>query len=183
LKLIAESSAGTPRTINNLCFNALLVAFEQRQKLIGAEIVKKVAGKLNLEALARVRQQNDRQDDRQDASPPLATAALDLSSTAQLACALAAALASEARSTHAQEEIDKAGAKAGVIVTGKLIDKVRCQSWNKNHEFRIEVSLRRDPSSGIAVADRHYCCNFYISEEEGAALLPGMPVRIRIEQE
>jgi len=36
LEAIAELSAGVPRTINNLCFNALLLAFTRRQEIIDA---------------------------------------------------------------------------------------------------------------------------------------------------
>jgi general secretion pathway protein A len=46
LKLIAERSSGIPRCINNMCFNAMLAGFSMRQKIIGFEIMERVAGKL-----------------------------------------------------------------------------------------------------------------------------------------
>jgi general secretion pathway protein A len=67
LAQIAESSGGVPRTINNLCFNALLAAFHRGQEIIDAETVKGVAGKLNLEPLVRRPQREA--DGRQTAAP------------------------------------------------------------------------------------------------------------------
>jgi general secretion pathway protein A len=52
LKLIAERSEGTPRCINNLCFNALLLGYSMGQEIIDIEIVERVAKKLDLESLA-----------------------------------------------------------------------------------------------------------------------------------
>ena len=66
---------------------------------------------------------------------------------------------------------------------GKLIEKVRSQTWKKNHESRIDVSFERDPASGVTVADRHYCCSFYIGEEQASLLEAGKPIRIKIEQD
>jgi general secretion pathway protein A len=131
LALIAESSAGVPRSINNLCFNAMLAGYLQRQEIIDSEIVKKVASKLDLELLVR----------RPRPDVP------------------------------------------SVTMNGKLNEKVRSQSWSKNHESRIDVSFERSPASGVLVADRHYCCSFYISEEQGSTLQAGKPIRIKIEQD
>jgi general secretion pathway protein A len=52
LNLIAKQSEGAPRSINNLCFNALLLGYSMRQEIIGIELVEKVAKKMNLEELA-----------------------------------------------------------------------------------------------------------------------------------
>jgi type II secretory pathway predicted ATPase ExeA len=64
---IAESTEGIPRRINNLCFNALLEGFHRGLHVIGADIVKAVTEKLNLEALVR-RPQTDAPS-RQFAAP------------------------------------------------------------------------------------------------------------------
>ena len=143
LALIAESSAGTPRRINNICFNALLLAFTQRREMIDSEIVKKVAGKLDLEALAR--------RPRQDVTSSQKVTSPDRSGTDELVRALAVALASNARPNSAQEVSGEPRVKPGVIVTGKLNEKTRSQSWSRKHEFRIEVSFERDPLAGIAL--------------------------------
>jgi hypothetical protein len=96
--------------------------------------------------------------------------------------ALSTALAAAARPNPESEAAAKTRAKPGPVVTGKLIEKIKCQSWSKKHEFRLDVSFERDPITGIKVADRQYCCNFYIGEEEAAALEVGKPIRIKIEQ-
>jgi hypothetical protein len=70
-----------------------------------------------------------------------------------------------------------------VILTGNLTEKVRSQGWSKHHEYRILVSLERDPVSGLPVADRYYCCSIYVDEAQAATLKPGKPVRIKIEQD
>jgi general secretion pathway protein A len=53
LDQIAESSAGVPRSINNLCFNALLEGFQRGLEFVDADVVKQVAGRLDLESLVR----------------------------------------------------------------------------------------------------------------------------------
>jgi hypothetical protein len=74
-------------------------------------------------------------------------------------------------------------AKPEVILTGNLTEKVRSQGWNKNHEYRILVSLERDSFSGLPVAERYYCCSLYVDEAQANALKIGKPVRIKIEQD
>ena len=46
LDQIAESSEGVPRSINNLCFNALLESFHRGLDVVDADIVKEVAGEV-----------------------------------------------------------------------------------------------------------------------------------------
>jgi general secretion pathway protein A len=48
LKLIAEAGQGTPRTINNLCYNSLALCSEKKSKQVDAEMVAKVAANLQL---------------------------------------------------------------------------------------------------------------------------------------
>src|SRR5579859_6205616 len=48
-ELIAEYSGGIPRTINNLCFNAMSLGFATKQPIIGREIIDEVFRDLNLE--------------------------------------------------------------------------------------------------------------------------------------
>jgi len=48
LKLIAETSLGTPRTINNLCFNALSLCCVMESKQVDGDMVSKEVAKLRL---------------------------------------------------------------------------------------------------------------------------------------
>jgi len=52
LELIADHSAGIPRNINNLCFNALSLGCALEQAKIGPEIVREVVADLGLSSLA-----------------------------------------------------------------------------------------------------------------------------------
>ena len=181
--LIAESSAGVPRNINNLCFNAMLAGYLQRQGIIDSEVVKKVASKLDLEPLRRSTPQDT--PVAQTSAQPNAQIGtqVDSSDVAQLARALSAALnGGNALPVNAGPG-ENPEAKTSVTVTGKLNEKVRSQSWSKKRESRINVSFERDPMSGVTVADRHYCCSFYIGEEQAVALQAGKPIRIKIEQD
>jgi general secretion pathway protein A len=175
LAQIAESSGGVPRRINNLCFNALLEAYHRRLEVIDADIVKGVAGKLNLESLVRRPQANAAS--HQPAAPAVAVDA------SQLAHALAAALTAEARPDLLSATFNAPKQKPDVVLTGNLTEKVRSQGWSKQHEYRILVSLERDPFSGLPVADRYYCCSMYVDEAQAAMLQVGKPVRIKIEQD
>ncbi len=175
LAQIAESSEGVPRSINNLCFNAVLEGFHRGLEVIDAELVKEVAEKLNLEALVRRPQQ--------DAASRQSTAPAEAIGTAQLARVLAAALNAEARQDAYSEPMIGPKLKPEVILTGNLTEKVRSQGWSKRHEYRISVTLERDPVSGTPVADRYYCCSIYMDEPQAAGLKPGKPVRIKIEQD
>lgn len=53
--LIVERSEGIPRTINNLCFNALSLGFATGQRSIGAEILREVSADLDFESIIRAR--------------------------------------------------------------------------------------------------------------------------------
>ncbi len=55
--LIAERSEGIPRTINNLCFNALSLGCALSRKTIGADILAEVSADLDFESLIRSRQE------------------------------------------------------------------------------------------------------------------------------
>jgi general secretion pathway protein A len=187
LGAIAEMSGGVPRTINNLCFNALLKAFTRREQMVGAETVKEIAGKLQLEALARPA---ERVSLVQPPATPTPEARADGSSAAEIVRALTTALSAMARPAveTPQPIADAAPAakpdlKPGLVISGKLIEKIKCQGWSRKHEYRLDVSFERDPLTGVSVAERHYCCNFYVGEAEAAGLQVGKPVSIRIEQE
>jgi len=52
LNLIAKQSEGAPRSINNLCFNALILGYSMRQEIIGIDLVEKVAKQMDLEEFA-----------------------------------------------------------------------------------------------------------------------------------
>jgi general secretion pathway protein A len=51
MNAIARQSQGTPRCINNLCFNAMLSGYSAKQEIIDVQMVENVAQKLNLESL------------------------------------------------------------------------------------------------------------------------------------
>jgi type II secretory pathway predicted ATPase ExeA len=179
LDQIADLSCGVPRRINNLCFNALLAAFHLGQETIGAEIVAEVAGKLNLEALAPLSQA---EVTPQHFAPPAESIG-----TTELARAILAALAGQGNPNgHGNSNGHAAAAgdpKSAIVLTGNLTEKVKSQSWAKRHEYRILVTLERDPVSGLPVADRYYCCSIYMDEPQAAGLKAGKPVRIKIEQD
>ncbi len=158
LSQIAESTRGVPRSINNLCFNSLLEGFHRGLEVIDADLVKEVAEKLNVEALVR-RPQMDA------ASQP------------------SIALPAEPEPEASADPLIGPKRKPEVALTGNLTEKVRSQGWSKNHEYRILVSLERDPFSGLPVADRYYCCSIYVDEAQAAGLKAGKPVRIKIEQD
>jgi len=175
IERIAESSAGVPRSINNLCFNAMLESFHRGLEIVDADIVTEVAGKLNLESLVRRPQV--------DAVSQESAAQAEAASTSQLARALAAALSAEARPDLIYQSSLETKPKHGVELTGTITEKVRSQGWSKQHEYRILVTLERDPVSGLPVADRYYCCSLYMDEAQAAGLKAGKPVRIKIEQD
>jgi general secretion pathway protein A len=174
LAQIAESSAGVPRSINNLCFSALLAGVHRGLEVVDADTVKEVSGKLNLESLVR------RPEVNADSQQP---SAADTIGATQLARALAAALNAEARPNANPENSIAPTPKPEVVLTGNLTEKVRSQGWSKQHEYRILVTLERDPVSGLPVADRYYCCSMYMDEAQAAGLHVGKPVRIKIEQD
>ncbi len=174
LDQIAESSEGVPRRINNLCFNALSLAFDRGLEFVDADIVKEVVAKLNLESLVRLPEVI--------ATPQQSDAPAVSIGASELARAFAAAFA-EARPDGTSEPVMAPKPRPGVKLTGNLTEKVRSQGWSKRHEYRILVSLERDLISGLPVADRYYCCSLYVDEAQAAALKPGKPVRIKIEQD
>jgi general secretion pathway protein A len=175
LDQIAQSSQGVPRSINNLCFNSLLGAFHRGYEFVDAGVVKEVADKLNLEGLVRPLQGS--------AASQQACAPVESVDASELARALAAALSAETRPDSNSGNGNATKSKPEVVLTGNLTEKVRSQGWSKRHEYRIMVTLERDPVSGLPVADRYYCCSIYMDEPQAAGLEPGKPVRIKIEQD
>jgi general secretion pathway protein A len=176
LDQIAESSQGVPRRINSLCFSSLQLAFNRGQEYVDVETVKEAAGKLDLESLVRRPEGNA-------ASQPDALSASMLG-TREFARALASALAAERRAdSNPANDDGNNPPKSSVVLTGTLTEKVRGHGWSKRPEYRVMVSLERDPKSGLPVADRYYCCNVYIDESQADGLQIGKPVRIKIEQD
>jgi general secretion pathway protein A len=173
LALIAERSHGIPRSINNLCFNALQIGYSKECGTIDAEIVWSVADKLDLEALLPRRAQ-------EPVSAPEAIPAA-ASPSSELARLLLDALTGAQQA--AQQLSNAPPAKTAVELTGKLSEKLKTRSWGKECEYRIQVSLEREASPEIPVADRYYCCSIYVGEEQAKLLQAGRPVRIRIEQD
>lgn len=181
LDQIAESSQGVPRSINNLCFSALLEAFHRRLEFVEADVVRDVTEKLNIESLALPVPADA--VSRQSAGAPESIGA------SELARVLASVLAAGSRTEANSEPLigpklkPEPEPKPAVVLTGNLTEKVRSQGWSKQHEYRILVSLNRDPFSGLPVADRYYCCSMYVDEAQAATLEVGKAVRIKIEQD
>ncbi len=178
LETIAQLSGGVPRTINNLCFNSLLGGFRNREEMINADIVKQVAEALNLDSLAR--------HPEPEAAPQAAAAGPDTVGTvgaSEFARALASAFFAEARGEASAEPFIGPKPNPGVTLTGNVTEKVRSQSWSKRHEYRILVTLEREATSGLAVADHYYCCSIYVDEAMANGLEVGKPVRIKLEQD
>jgi general secretion pathway protein A len=173
LALIAERSHGIPRSINNLCFNALQTAHSKECDTIDADIVKSVSEKLDLESLRphRAPEAASAQDETTAAQSP----------SSQLARQLLDALTGAQQS--AQQSSNAPQARTAIELTGKLSEKLKTRTWGKECEYRIQVSLGREASPEIPVADRYYCCNIYLSEEQANHLQAGQPVRIKIEQD
>jgi general secretion pathway protein A len=173
LALIAERSHGIPRSINNLCFNALQTGYSKECDTIDIGVVESVAEKLDLEALRPCQPQ-------EPVSAQDATTAAE-SPSSQLARLLLDALTGAQQA--AQQSSIEHQAKNAIVLTGKLSEKLKTRSWGKECEYRIQVSLEREGSSEIPVADRYYCCSIYVGEEQAKHLQAGQPVRIKIEQD
>jgi hypothetical protein len=172
---IAESSGGVPRSINNYCFGALLKAFHRGVREVDAELVKEVAGTLNLESLVRRPQS-------------VATLQQSIGKTVAAVAEVVAVETVDIPNSVASEKVNAAPfigplPNPEIILAGNLTEKVRSQGWSKRHEYRILVTLERDPVSGLPIADRYYCCSIYVDEAQAAMLKPGKPVRIKIEQD
>ncbi|HXM34235.1 MAG TPA: AAA family ATPase, partial [Pyrinomonadaceae bacterium] len=176
MALIAERSEGIPRCINNICFNAMLAGYLQRQTIIDSEVVKRVASKLDLELLAR----RPQQDLPVSAPPAASSSSSDLS---QLANLLSTALAVRNQPDAVPAVAVQDEAKSSLSLTGRLTEKLTSQSWSDKNEFRIQVSLERDYSPGVPIADHYYCRSFYVSEEQAKSLQPGKAVRVKFEQD
>ena len=152
---LAEASAGVPRRINNFCFSALLEAYERGVNSVDAEIVRDVAARM------------------------------DLSSILTMALPPAASLVDPQIGPQAEEPVAppaETKIKNETILTGTLTEKVRSHGWSKRPEYRLLVTLERDPMTGVAVADRYYCASLYVDEAQAATLQTGKPIQIRIEQ-
>lgn len=72
---------------------------------------------------------------------------------------------------------------ARITLTGKLTELVGSRHWGDKGQCMIQVSLEKESLGKTPVADRYYCCGFYVSEQEATAFRAGQPIRITIEQE
>jgi len=68
-----------------------------------------------------------------------------------------------------------------LTLMGRVTEKLRHRTWETNKETRILVSLEREATPGIPVADRYYCCSFYVNEEIAKSIEPNQQVKIKIE--
>ena len=179
MAMVAERSQGTPRSINNICFNAMLAGYMHRQLTIDTETVKKVASKLDLQLLVR-----RPQPEPVSASPAPAPVAVPASSElSQLANLLSSALTAKTQPEVAVAPDNSDESKSTLALTGRLNEKVSSQSWSNKNEFQIQVSLERDRLPGLPIADHYYCRSFYVSEEQAKSLQPGKAVRVKFEQD
>jgi type II secretory pathway predicted ATPase ExeA len=173
IALIAVRSEGIPRNINNICFNAMLAGYLHRQVVIDSEIVRRVASKLDWEPLVRQTQQD----------APVSAAPAPSGELSQLAHLLSTALAVKNPPETAPGLSTKDEPKASLSLTGRLTEKLTSQSWSNKNEFQIQVSLERDYTAGLAIADHYYCRSFYVTEDQAKGLEPGKPVRVKFEQD
>jgi type II secretory pathway predicted ATPase ExeA len=173
MALIAEHSQGIPRSINNICFNAMLAGYMNRQLMIDAEIVKRVASKLDLELLVR----------RPLKEPVSASPAPASSELSQLPSLLSSALAAKNQREVVTASGNNDETKSTLALAGRLNEKVTSQSGSNKNEFQIEVSLETDRLRGLPIADHYYCRSFDVSEEQAKSLQPGKAVRVRFEQD
>jgi type II secretory pathway predicted ATPase ExeA len=175
LAQIAESSGGVPRSINNYCFGAMFKVYQRGLQVVDADIVKEVAGTLNLESL--VRPVTSVPAYQQSIETANATSDIQIDQDFRDIPNMEGSL-----SVHSTPFIGPLP-NPEIVLTGNLTEKVRSQGWSKRHEYRILVTLERDPVSGLPIADRYYCCSIYVDETQAALLKPGKPVRIKIEQD
>jgi type II secretory pathway predicted ATPase ExeA len=173
MALIAEHSQGIPRSINNICFNAMLAGYMNRQLMIDAEIVRRVGSKLDLELLVR-------RPLKESVSASPAPASSELS---QLASLMSSALAAKNQPEVVTASGNNDETKSTLALAGRLNEKVTSQSGSNKNEFQIEVSLETDRLRGLPIADHYYCRSFDVSEEQAKSLQPGKAVRVRCEQD
>src|SRR4029077_15561059 len=100
------------------------------------------------------------QQDPISLAPAASAGSSDLS---QLANLLSAALAVKNQTDAAPALAIKGEPKPGLSLSGKLTEKFASQSWSNKNEFRIQVSLERDYSPGLPIAEHYYCRSFYVS--------------------
>jgi type II secretory pathway predicted ATPase ExeA len=172
LALITECSQGTPRKINNLCFDALVLACSEGRTTIDTDIVQRVDAKLSLNIFAR-------RPEPVASNSPAADSNL-MGDSSQLARLLLSALANHNRQESAP--VEETPAVASIGLTGKVTEIIKAWTGNKNSEYRVQVSLRRETSSEIPVAERYYSCSFYVEEKEAKTFQVGQSVTFKIEQ-
>jgi hypothetical protein len=93
---------------------------------------------------------------------------------------LLSALANHNRQESAP--VEETPAVASIGLTGKVTEIIKAWTGNKNSEYRVQVSLRRETSSEIPVAERYYSCSFYVEEKEAKTFQVGQSVTFKIEQ-
>ena len=77
----------------------------------------------------------------------------------------------------------RAHVMARITLSGKLTELVGSRHSAEKAQFMIQVSLVREPLGKVPIADRYYCCGFYITQEEATAFRSGQPIKITIEQD
>ncbi len=182
--VIAEHSRGIPRNINNICCNALLQGYAQERKIIGADIVEQVVGKLDLGSLVRRPQKRQATVKPASPAPAVPPSPAAITNISQQSHVTEEKQQAPVENQPAPKPLQETEGKVRGSLTGKLTELVRSRPWGKDDkEFRLQVSLERQPSPDMPVAERYYCCSFYVSEEESAAFRTGQPIRIKFEQD
>jgi general secretion pathway protein A len=189
LESIAERSGGVPRCINNICFNALLAGYRHHKQLIDSEIVREVATDLDMALLVK-RTRRDTPENPPDSPEDLhehefSANAAQANGSSENGSSKLARLLIEALAGNGKQPDSEAHTKTrkGFALTGKLTEKLTSQSWGKKNEFRIQVSLEREYSPSLPIADHYYCRSFYVSEDQAVHLREGKQVRIKFEQD
>jgi general secretion pathway protein A len=103
LRLIAETSGGIPRNINNICFNAMSLGCVNKQKVVDSDIVEEVIGDLDLRPMFPA---------------PAPAAASPFSETAQRPAALASTEKSRSTLRNQLRRFGLAFALSAVLLAG-----------------------------------------------------------------
>lgn len=70
-----------------------------------------------------------------------------------------------------------------VTLRGKLIEFLGARYLGNKAQFMMQVSLEKRSPDKAPVAERYYCCSFYVSDQSAAGFRAGQPIRITIEQD
>lgn len=72
---------------------------------------------------------------------------------------------------------------AKITLNGRVTELIGTRRWGQQPRYMVQVSLEREPTGKVPVAERYYCNSFYVGPEEAAHFQTGRPVRITLEQD